>query len=98
MGDLEKLLLRAQLDRPQIINEKFYCIWRETPNENTAEQKEERMRSTMRLLGTDKNQKKRSTSNLLEQELHNPNARPHMNGRLSTIRPRENSILHTKTS
>ena len=49
--NLEKLLLRAQLDRPQILNEKFYCIWRETPNKNTAEQKEERMRSTMRLLG-----------------------------------------------
>ena len=51
VNDLEKLLLRAQLDRPQMLNEKFYCIWREAPAENTAEKREERMRSTMRLQG-----------------------------------------------
>ena len=28
VNDLEKLLLRAQLDRSQMINEKFYCIWK----------------------------------------------------------------------
>ena len=31
MGDLEKLLQRAHLDRPSMINEKFYCIWRDPP-------------------------------------------------------------------
>ena len=49
--DLEKLLLRAQLDRPQMLNEKFYCIWRDAPAVDTALEKEERMRSTARLLG-----------------------------------------------
>ena len=29
--ELEKLLLRSQLDRPQMLNEKFYCIWRDAP-------------------------------------------------------------------
>ena len=29
--ELEKLLLRSQLDRPAMLNEKFYCIWKDAP-------------------------------------------------------------------
>ena len=51
VSDLEKLLLRSQLDRPQMLNEKFYCIWRDPPTGDTAEQNLERIKSTMRLQG-----------------------------------------------
>ena len=49
--ELEKLLLRSQLDRPQMLNEKFYCIWRDAPTVDKQQEREDRLRSTARLLG-----------------------------------------------
>ena len=69
INDLEKLLLRAQLDRSQMINEKFHCIWKKhEESRNNQEMREERLRSTMRILGksptNERCQKRRANSNL----------------------------------
>jgi len=45
VNDLEKLLLRSQLDRPGMLNEKFYCIWRDPPVGDKEVIKEARERS-----------------------------------------------------
>ena len=75
VNDLEKLLLRAQLDRSQMINEKFYCIWKKQESRNAQEMKEERMRATMRILGksppdNDRIRTRRANSNLPHATMH----------------------------